>query len=351
MSVNVYDEDKSPRHAYPRPTLVRPNWINLNGTWTLEFDDEGLGLKGRWYRRGNYSRTIAVPFPFESALSGIGDRSVHPRVWCSRRFDLDKKFRDSRWLLHFGAVDYSARVWVNGKSAGSHRGGYTPFSMDITKLVKPRDNLLVVYAEDLPSGEQCRGLQTVSARPDTGSYERTTGIWQTVWLEPVPDEYILGCHTVSTSRDGRVEFEVRIASPQPNTEFMMRVYLGGMEVASYSTAATEFIRFVVNLSDVKCWSPDDPVLYTTEMLLLSEQRIVDKVRSYFGVRTVEVLDNKILLNGNAYYLSMVMDHRYYPDGHYTAPHDSMLKDDVKLAKKLGFNSIRTVQKIPDPRFL
>ena len=157
MSPSSYDEERSSRHAYPRPTFVRQNWLNLNGTWNLQFDDDGRGMEENWRRRGNYSQQINIPFPFESPLSGIGDTSVHPRVWYSRRFDLGKEFRDARCLLHLGAVDYSARVWVNGKSAGTHRGGYTPFSMDITHLLKKRDNLLVVYAEDLPSGEQCRG--------------------------------------------------------------------------------------------------------------------------------------------------------------------------------------------------
>jgi len=350
--VSVYNNgNKCPRHAYPRPMFVRQQWLNLNGVWKFEFDDEGVGIEDEWSRRGNYTRQICVPFPFESPLSGIGDHSVHPRVWYARRFDLDKEFRNNRCLLHLGAVDHSARVWLNGKAVGEHRGGYTPFSIDVTDTVRPRDNLLVIYAEDLPDPGQCRGGQALTPAPADRTYERTTGIWQTVWCEPVPEEYILASHLISSSLDGQVEFEIRVAAPRTGTEFMMRVFSRGVEVATWSAPTTEVLRFKLNLPDVQLWSPEDPVLYTTEMRLLRERQQIDKVRSYFGVRTVEVWGDKILLNGEPYYQRMVLDQRYYPDGHYAAPHDAVIKRDVEMAKTMGFNGIRCVHKVPDPRFL
>jgi len=349
--VNMFNDDKCPRHAYPRPTFVRQRWLNLNGSWKFEFDDQETGLQDEWYRRANYSREVQVPFPFESRLSGIGDRSIHPRVWYARRFDLDKDFNDSRCLLHVDGVDHTSRVWLNGKLVGEHRGGYTPFSIDVTESVKPRDNLIVVYAEDLPDPRQCRGRQALTAKPDDGTYERTTGIWQTVWCEPVPQEYILSNHLVSSTLDGEVEFEVRVAAPQPGTEFMMRVFLRGLEVATFSAPTSELIRFTLNLPEVQLWSPEEPTLYTTEMRLLRDRQMVDKVRSYFGVRSVGVRADKILLNGEPYYHRMVLDQRYYPDGHYAAPHDALIKRDVEMAKSMGFNGIRCVHKVPEPRFL
>ena len=350
--MSVYsNEDKCPRHEYPRPMFVRQRWINLNGLWKFEFDDEGAGIEGDWFRRGNYTHQISVPFPFESPLSGIGDCSVHPRVWYARRFDLNKEFRNNRCLLHFGAVDHSSRVWLNGKAVGKHRGGYTPFSIDVTDTVKPRDNLLVVYAEDLPDTGQCRGAQAITPVPVGKAYERTTGIWQTVWCEPIPEEYILASYLISSSIDGQVEFEIRVAAPRPGTEFMMRVFSRGVEIATWSAPTTEVARFKLNLPDVQLWSPEDPMLYTTEMRLLHDGQLIDKVRSYFGVRTVEVWGDKILLNGEPFYQRMVLDQRYYTEGHYAAPCDAVIKRDVEMAKAMGFNGIRCIHKVPEPRFL
>jgi len=349
--VRKFDEDKCPRHAYPRPTFVRQHWLNLNGVWQFEFDDRGEGLADEWYRRGNYGRQIRVPFPFESPLSGVGDPSVHPRVWYAHRFDITREFRDSRCLLHVGAVDHTCRVWLNGEAVGEHRGGYTPFSLDVTQSVKPKDNLLVIYAEDLADAGQCCGLQVSGPRAAGNAYGRTTGVWQTVWLEPVPEEYILSSHVVSTAVDGRVEFEVRVAGPQPGTEFMMRVFSRSVEIATFSAPSSEVIRFRLNLADVQLWSPENPALYTTEMRLLRDRQLLDKVRSYFGIRSVEVHGNRIVLNGEPYYLRMVLDQRYYPEGHYAAPHNSAIKYDVEMAKAMGFNGIRCVQKVPEPRFL
>ncbi len=323
----------------------------MNGMWKFEFDDEGVGLDEEWYRRGNYKREIRVPFPFESPGSGIGDRSIHPRVWYARRFDLEKDFGDKRCLLHIGALDYAGRVWLNGLPVGEHRGGYTPFTVDVTDAVKPRDNLIVIYAEDMPEPGQCRGGQAIAPIPTEKEYERTTGIWQTVWCEPVPQEYILSSHIVSTELDGHVEFEVRVAAPRAGTEFMMRVYSRGVEVAAYSAPTTEVIQFSLDLADVQLWSPEEPNLYTTEMRLLRDGQPIDKVRSYFGVRSVEVRGDKILLNGEPYYQRMVLDQRFYPEGHYSAPHDAAIRRDVEMAKLMGFNGIRCVHKIPEPRFL
>jgi len=331
--------------------FVRQQWLNLNGVWKFEFDDKGVGIEEEWFRRGNYTCQIRVPFPFESPLSGIGDRSVHSRVWYARRFDLGKEFRDNRCLLHLGAVDHSSRVWLNGKPVGEHRGGYTPFSIDVTDMVKSRDNLLVVNAEDLPDPGQCRGGQALTPVPAARAYERTTGIWQTVWCEPVPQEYILASHLISSSLDGQIEFEIRVAAPRAGTEFMMRVFSRGVEVATWSAPTTEVIGFKLNLSDVELWSPEDPMLYTTEMRLLRSGQQIDKVRSYFGVRAVDVWRDKTLLNGEPYYQRMALDQRYYAEGHYAAPHDAVLKHDVEMAKTMGFNGVRCVHKVPEPRFL
>jgi len=320
-----------PRSEYPRPLLRRRDWVNLNGEWEFGAGDEP-----------RFDRRILVPFCPQAQLSGIGDRAPGDVVWYRRRFaapDAD------RLLLHFGAVDYRAAVWVNGVEVARHQGGHTPFSADVTHASRGRDNILVVRAEDpLADLTVPRGKQYWGDRSESIFYTPTTGIWQSVWLEPLPGQYIehlrvrpdldAGLVDVEVVADGRVQIEAS---------------LGGRVVGQLSGSAGQGR---IPLREVVAWSPDSPLLYDLEVKLfdVSGQEI-DHVTSYFGMRTIETRDGRVWLNGQPYVQRLVLDQGYFPGGLLTAASDDDLRRDIDLAKALGFNGARKHQKVEDPRWL
>src|ERR1041385_4287119 len=206
-----------PRPDYPRPQFTRPYWLNLNGEWDFEFDDENIGLPERWaYSPRRFARRIRVPFAFETVLSGIGDHSFHSCVWYRRKFSIPKEWRGRKLLLHFGAVDYHAWIWVNGILVGTHEGGHTPFTCDITGTVRQSKGEIVVRAEDPPTDRYIpRGKQHWEERPAGIFYARTTGIWQTVWIEPVPQSYLESAR-FTPRIDGSINIEATIVDPRPS---------------------------------------------------------------------------------------------------------------------------------------
>ncbi len=221
-----------PRPEYPQPQFQREPWINLNGPWDFEFDDGNRGLAEDWAAGGkNFSLRITVPFCFESARSGIGDTSFHPWVWYRRGIAIPDGWKGRRILLHFGAVDYRAMVWVNGRLAGRHEGGNTPFQFDITDLVKPGANAITVRAEDPPTDRYIpRGKQYWELKSASIFYTRTSGIWQTVWLEAAGDSYLARVR-ITPSLDGTVRFDAEIVRPAPALEFVAKLRYEGTEVA------------------------------------------------------------------------------------------------------------------------
>lgn len=345
-------DEGAPRCEYPQPQFEREDWVNLNGYWEFEFDDANAGLNENWAGDGaKFSRNILVPFCFESPKSEIGDPSEHSCVWYRRRFVIPEHWRD-RVLLHFGAVDYHASVWVNGRPAGEHEGGHTPFRFDITSFLRPGPNTLTVRVEDPPTDRYIpRGKQHWQANPQSIFYTRTTGIWQTVWLEPVGESYLERVR-IDPNLEGSVVFDARITRAAPDLQFYAtisyqgRVLASGMsEVAGAQATVAAFLR------DPKWWSPESPCLYDVTFELTKGNRVLDRAHSYFGFRSISTQDGKVLLNGEPLYLKMVLDQGYWPESNLTPPSDEAIRYDIQMAKDMGFNGVRKHQKIEDPRFL
>ena len=322
-----------PRPEFPRPRLRRRDWVNLNGTWQFAFDAP------------NFDRSIVVPFAYQSALSGLGEHTLHDTVWYRRRFNRPE---GDRLLLHFGAVDYHATVWVNDVEVAQHEGGHTPFSVDVTAVVRRGDNELVVRADDPATDRSLpRGKQTWLTKPEGIFYTATTGIWQTVWLEPMPERHLTSLRLWPGLDEGALAFEVGTSDPRAGVE--LTVTLRERRVGTFSGRPG---RGSVSLSKVEAWSPETPVLYEVTVTLVDEAgRDIDRVESYFGLRTVETRDGRFLLNGSPYIQRLVLDQGYFPGGWYTAAADADLRRDIELAKAFGFNGARKHQKIEDPRWL
>jgi beta-galactosidase/beta-glucuronidase len=307
--------------AYPRPNLRRAEWTSLDGEWDFGASAESV-----------FDRTINVPFCPESKLSGIGQR-VGDVVWYRRRFDPP---RGERVLLHFGAVDYWATVWVNDIEVARHEGGHSPFTADITAALRARDNVVVVRAEDSLADKTIpRGKQHWKEEPEGIFYTATTGIWQPVWLEPLPSRHVGELRLLPELAGGAVSFQV-----DAGTELVIR--LGG-EVVGRSTGEP---RGRISLSRVEPWSPASPRLYDVEATLGA-----DRVETYFGLRAIEARDGRVLLNGEPLIERLVLDQGYWADGLLSAPSDDALRRDIELAQAVGFNGARKHQKAEDPRWL
>lgn len=353
------------RDEYPRPQFERSEWMNLNGEWAFEYDDARVGLRERWQTEGRaFGRVIQVPYCFESKLSGIGDPSAHDIVWYRRSFRLPEAYLGKRIRLHFGAVDYAAIVWVNGIEVGRHEGGHSAFAFDITEALQTGDNTLVVRAEDdardlaLP-----RGKQYWKDRSETIFYTRTTGIWQTVWLEPLSETHLervkltpnIDANTcelrafVSGLEQAAGKVELKATARFGSSVEAESTYVIGKRVSTHVISLNDF-----NYHDSRWnrwWSPEHPHLYELELTLLIDGVAVDRVDSYFGMRKISIEEGRLCLNNHPYYMKLVLDQGYFPDGLLTAPSDEALRQDVELTKALGFNGARKHQKLEDPRYL
>ncbi len=355
--------------GHPRPTLTRPTWTDLCGTWSFAYDDEDTGLVDRWQERADvFDRTIEVPFPPESARSGIGDESFHPVVWYRRTFSRPPAAAGTdastdRLLLHFGAVDYRATVWVNGQLVATHEGGHTPFSADISSALDDDDEqALVVRAEDQPHDrQQPRGKQDWEPTPHVVWYRRTTGIWQPVWLEAVPATRIAGVRWTPDVAASALAVTVRVArTHQRPMRVRVQLALGEIGVADdeYAVDGNEVTREIALPSTVTSlgrrgylWSPEHPNLMTATVTLLEGDSVVDEVGSYTAMRSVRARGSRILLNEHPYFLKLVLAQNFWPESHLAAPDADALRREVELVKELGFNGLRLHQKVEDPRFL
>lgn len=342
-----------PRPEYPRPQFVRTEWLNLNGIWKFRVDDQDHGLGERWFARSaTFDREILVPFAMESPLSGIGDRSFHSCVWYQRSFSIPEEWQNRKIRLNFGAVDYRATVWINGIVVAWHEGGHTPFSCEITRELQNGENLLTVRAEDPPTDRYIpRGKQHWEATPASIFYARTTGIWQTVWLEPVSSSY-LDSVRITPALDGSVSFSAKIAAPTSDQFVTVAIRRNARTLAtamSMSDGPTALIS--AHLSDPRLWSPECPDLYDVQLELHGPEGLLDLVQSYFGFRSITTQDGKVLLNGSPIMLKMVLDQGYWPESNLTPPTDEAILADIRTTKLLGFNGVRKHQKVEDPRFL
>jgi beta-galactosidase/beta-glucuronidase len=359
--LHMTGQEKVPRPEYPQPQFQREDWLTLNGAWQFDFDDANAGLDAGWATASRtLGKSITVPFPFESKLSGIGDTSFHPWVWYRRTFTIPSGWKAKRVLLRFGAVDYHADVWVNGARAGDHEGGNTPFAFDVTPLLKAGDNIVTVRAFDPPTDRYLpRGKQYWEPQSRSIFYTRTSGIWQPVWLEAVGDSYLESVRITATL-DGIVRFDGRLArsvvsgieGTKQNLELVTQVKYRDREIATASAVADgPRVSVAAAVANAQRWSTGAPNLYDVTFEVRSGTAVLDRVTSYFGFREIGVERNRVTLNKQPIYLKFVLDQGYWPDGILTAPTDEALQSDIRVAKEMGFNGARKHQKIEDPRFL
>lgn len=346
------DSNAIPRPEYPRPQFVRDEWLNLNGEWEFAFDDDNAGLDLRWHDGREFPQRIIVPFAYQSKLSGTNDKTVHECVWYARTFEIPEQWRGRDLLLNFGAVDYSSTVWINGMEVGHNQGGHVPFQFDIAPYVKPGANRLTVRVEDTQSPQQPRGKQSETGLPLGIDYYCTTGIWQTVWLEPVPPIRIEEIRVITHAHRNILELTVYLHAPSAAWRIEVEVSEEGNIVANgEDLTAVATGRIILSIPYAKLWSPATPYLYDLRIRLFKEQQLLDEVKSYVGLRGIRLLNGEFLLNGEPTYLKMVLDQGYWPDGLLTAPTDEALQTDIGWVKMFGFNGVRKHQKIEDPRWL
>lgn len=338
-------ENSTPRPEYPQPQFERENWVNLNGEWQFAFDFGKSGLDRHFEERDTLDRTITVPFCPESELSGIGYKDFIPAVWYLREIPLTKEQLSGRVLIHFGAVDYESHVFVNGKKAGVHRGGYTSFCYDITELCHQGKNRLTVYAaDDNRQGKQPRGKQSERFDSHDCDYTRTTGIWQTVWLELVPTSYVKSVKYYPNCAAGTLAVQAELCGAG---EFSVEASFEGRFCGSACARGENgMVTVTLALSEIHLWEAGEGNLYDL-VLRFGE----DRVKSYAGLREIRIDGMRVLLNGRPVFQRLVLDQGFYPDGIYTAPDEKTLVRDIELSLAAGFNGARLHQKVFEPRFL
>jgi hypothetical protein len=342
----------TPRPEYPRPQFARDNWLNLNGEWEFAFDDGNAGLDEGWHDGRRLEERIQVPFPYQCALSGINDRGIHEVVWYARSFTVPEAWRGQDLLLHFGAVDYQTTVWLNGREVGHNRGGHVPFSFDIAPHLQGGENRLTLRAEDRQEAHQPRGKQSRTGLSAGIDYYCTTGIWQTVWLEPAPQLRIHELRVHSFSEEDVIDLEVLLHAPSTGWRLEAEAREGEQVVARAELeTASAAARLRLAIPGARRWSPERPHLYDLRVRLYRGDRLLDEVASYAGIRCVTLAGGRLRLDGKPLYLAMVLDQGYWPESYLAAPSDEAIRADVEWIKRFGFNGARKHQKVEDPRYL
>ncbi len=333
-----------PRHEHPDPQCERASWLNLNGEWDFEFDFGNSKKESGIIDRKDWETKIVVPFCPESKLSGIEYTDFIPAVWYRRTVNITSEQLRGNVLLHFGAVDYETTVYINGKKAGFHRGGYASFKFDITEYLNEGENTIIVNAvDDVRNTLVPRGKQSEELKSHGCDYTRTTGIWQTVWLEFVPKAYIKSFKLYPDYINGVIAISAVV---EGEGEFTASASYEGRAMGSFSKKAASTITGEIKLDEIHLWEVGNGRLYDLE-LTFGE----DKVKSYFGLRNIKLDDYKFLINGKSVFQRLVLDQGFYPDGIYTAPTDEALENDVKISLAVGFNGARLHQKVFEKRFI
>jgi beta-galactosidase/beta-glucuronidase len=334
---------------------VRGAWLTLNGEWQFAQDPGRSGRERGLSESKRLPQRIQVPFCPESSLSGIGNTDFMPAVWYRRTFMVPDQWAGMRVLLHFGAVDYDAEVWVNGCSIGRHRGGYSSFSLEITRALRPGENVVVVCAEDdTRSGLQPSGKQSQHYASQGCHYTRTTGIWQSVWLEAVPSTYLSGIRLSPDLPNGSLFIRAGMDGPSEGLTLVVEAKLDGVvagRAEALVSAGTVQFNLSIKPGMVRPWAPGSPTLYDLKLELCDGNTILDRVDSYFGLRSLGMRGPALLLNGKPFFQRLVLDQGFYRDGIYTAPSDDALRGDIERAMAMGFNGARLHEKVFEERFL
>lgn len=336
--------NKIPRPEHPNPLFERDCWVNLNGEWEFEIDNSDSGEARKIYKDSLRGKII-VPFCPESKLSGIHNTDFMNSVWYRKKFTVTKEQTEKNILLHFGAVDYKATVYVNSVKVKSHIGGYSPFCIDITEHVKEGENYIAVHAEDnIRSRKQPRGKQSSEYYSHDCDYTRTTGIWQTVWIEFVPETHIKSLKYYPDCQNGTLTV---MAETTGTEQFEARAFFDGRPVgtAKLQSPGKSFCA-VIKLTEKHLWELGKGNLYTLEISYGE-----DKIHSYFGLRNIGFDGVRFMLNGKSVFQRLVLDQGFYPDGIYTAASEEAMINDIKISMALGFNGARLHQKVFEPRFL
>ncbi len=341
-----------PRPEYPRPQFVRDGWMNLNGVWQFEIDQADTGEARGLPTCEKLNGEIVVPFCPESKLSGVNHKDFMLAVWYRRKFILPAEAAGKRVLLHFGAVDYRCRVWINGVFAGEHEGGYSSFAFEITGMLRPDENTVVINAYDnTRDGMQPSGKQSESYDSHECFYTRTTGIWQTVWLEWVNEQYIDRVRYMPDASMSAVHVRVR-ADGGTGCTLRAETRFGGEDTGWAETPMqTEWAELTVPVSGGHLWDIGQPNLYDVRLSLFNNGKKVDELCSYFGLRSVGFDGMRFMLNGRPVFQRLVLDQGFYPDGICTAPTDEALRRDIALSMAMGFNGARLHQKVFEARYL
>ncbi len=342
-----------PRNEYPRPQLVRNEWLCLNGEWEFLIDNEVVGLEKGFAKGGDFPLTINVPFCPESKLSGIGNTDFMNAVWYRKKLTVPAEWKGKRIILHIGAADFETHVFVGGKEVGSHIGGYTPFSFDITDSLTDGENTVTVYCkDDTRSTTQPTGKQSTKLASHGCYYTRTTGIWQTVWLEPVSDAHVRAINYISNISASKVTVDLKLNGDCfGKTVKVVTSYEGRPTGEATAVCNGNTVSLTVALSEKQLWEAGNGRLYDAVITVSDENGVCDSVQSYFGLREVGLDKKAFRINGKKLYGRWVLDQGFYPDGVYTAPTDEDLKNDIIYSMQLGFNGARLHEKVFEPRFL
>ena len=345
--------NRIPRPEYPRPQFAREPWINLNGPWTYAFDFGKSGWQRDYANSDGFDGIITVPFSPESLLSGVNYKDFIEMMWYQRPLEIPADWAGRRVILHFGAVDYESEVFIDGESVGRHWGGTVGFSYDITARVTPGQthNLVIYVRDDVRSGEQPGGKQCPDFKSRSCHYTRTTGIWQTVWLEAVADCGLWDCQIVPDVDNARFIVTPRFYALKAGVHFRAILKDGETVVSHAESVAANGIPCELPIAAPKLWSPDTPFLYDLIFEVVgADGTVLDTVQSYAGLRKVHIEGNQIFLNNKPFYLRLVLDQGFYPEGTWTAPTDQALKHDIELSMAAGFNGARLHQKVFEERF-
>ncbi len=345
-----------PIEQYPRPDFRRECFTLLDGKWGFSFDDSNVGEKNGYYNGFNKQYDINVPFCYQCELSDVNDLDHHPYMWYETSFSVTEENLEKRVFINFGAVDYVAKVWLNGVFIGQHKGGNTSFSMEISDYIK-KENKLVVKAEDLDSTEQPRGKQYWKKKPDRCWYTPTSGIWQSVYITYTGEVAIDKLRLTPDIDNSKISVNVYVDKEIKGLSAAIEIYYKGEHIKSTTSSFdTKVLSLDIGIceedyiDEIHYWTPDSPNLYDITVSIIKDGATLDTIQSYFGMRKVHIHNGKILLNNRPFYQKLILDQGYWKSSLLTPPDTETIVRDITLTKRMGFNGVRKHQKAEDPRF-